>query len=53
MDSSGIAIVINAVRRMREIGGKIRLQNIPAQPYKVLEAAGMAKLIEIPERSGT
>ena len=53
MDSSGIAIVIIAVRRMREIGGKIRLQNIPAQPYKVLEAAGMAKLIEIPERSGT
>ena len=51
MDSS--AIVINAVRRMREIGGKIRLQNIPAQPYKVLEAAGMAKLIEIPERSST
>ena len=41
MDSSGIAIVINTVRRMRELDGKLKLQNIPAQPLKVLKAAGL------------
>ena len=51
MDSSGIAIVISAVRRMRELDGRVRLQNIPAQPMKVLKAAGIEKLTQITERS--
>ena len=51
MDSSGIAIVINAVRRMRELDGKVRLQNIPPQPMKVLKAAGIEKITQIGERS--
>ena len=36
MDSSGIAIVISALRRMRELGGVAKLQNVPQQPMKVL-----------------
>ena len=51
MDSSGIAIVINAVRRMRELDGRVRLQNIPPQPMKVLNAAGIEKITQIGERS--
>lgn len=51
MDSSGIAIVINAVRRMRELDGRVRLQNIPPQPMKVLKAAGIEKITQIGERS--
>ena len=51
MDSSGIAIVISTVRRMRELDGKVRLQNIPPQPLKVLKAAGIEKLTQITERS--
>lgn len=51
MDSSGIAIVINAVRRMRELDGKVRLQNIPPQPMKVLRAAGVERLTQMSERS--
>ena len=51
MDSSGIAVVINSVRRMREIGGKLKLQNIPPQPMKVLKAAGIEKITPIHERS--
>lgn len=47
MDSSGIAIVIYAVRRVRELGGTLRLQNIPAQAEKVLRAAGIEKIAEI------
>lgn len=51
MDSSGIAIVISAIRHMREIGGKVTLQNVPAQPMKVLRASGIEKIVQIEERS--
>ncbi len=51
MDSSGIAIVIHTVRRMRELGGKVRLENIPPQPMKVLKAAGVEKITQVSERS--
>ncbi len=47
MDSSGIAVVIFTVRRLRELGGKVLLQNVPAQPLKVLKAAGIEKIAEI------
>lgn len=47
MDSSGIAIVIFTVRRLRELGGKVVLQNVPTQPLKVLNAAGIEKITEI------
>lgn len=47
MDSSGLAIVIAAVRRMREIGGTLVLQNLGEQPLKVMHAAGIEKIVEI------
>ena len=47
MDSSGIAIVIFTVRRLRELGGRVVLQNVPTQPLKVLKAAGIEKITEI------
>ena len=47
MDSSGIAIVIHALRRVREIQGVLKLDNIPPQPYKVLRAAGIDRLVEM------
>jgi len=50
MDSSGIAIVITAVRRMREISGKVLLRNIPEQPLKVFKASGIEKIAEIEDR---
>lgn len=49
MDSSGIAIVISTLRRMNTLGGKLLLQNIPPQPFKVLRAAGVEKIAEIKE----
>lgn len=49
MDSSGIAVVIHALRRMNTLEGKLLLQNIPPQPYKVLRAAGIEKITEIRE----
>lgn len=49
MDSSGIAVVLHTLRRINALQGKLLLQNIPAQPYKVLRAAGIEKITEIKE----
>ena len=47
MDSSGIAIVISSVRRMRELGGKLILDNVQTQPMRVFQAAGIEQIAEI------
>ena len=47
MDSSGIAIVIHTLRAMEELEGEVWLANIPAQPMKVLRAAGIDKLARL------
>lgn len=49
MDSSGIAVVLHTLRRMNTLSGKLVLQNIPPQPYKVLRAAGIEKITDIKE----
>ena len=49
MDSSGIAVVLSALRRINALQGRLILQNIPPQPYKVLRAAGIEKVTEIKE----
>ncbi len=51
MDSSGIAIIISALRRMRELGGKLLVQNVPQQPMKVLHTSGIEQIVQIEERS--
>lgn len=45
MDSSGIALVLRAYRRMGTLRGKMELRNVPPQAGKVLEAAGIDRLI--------
>ena len=49
MDSSGIAVVLHTLRRMKLLQGRVILQNIPAQPYKVLRAAGIEKITAVRE----
>jgi stage II sporulation protein AA (anti-sigma F factor antagonist) len=49
VDSSGIAVVINALRCMNMLGGKLLLCGIAQQPMKVFRAAGIDKLVEIKE----
>lgn len=51
MDSSGIAIVIFCVRRMRELQGEVILRNVPPQPMKVLTASGIERLVKLEERT--
>lgn len=50
MDSSGIAIVIHTYRRMKELGGVLKLKNVPQQPWKVLNAAGIDRIVEAERR---
>ncbi len=49
MDSSGIAVVINALRSMVQIGGKLVLSGLSEQPLKVFRTSGIEKLVEIQE----
>ena len=49
MDSSGIAVVINALRNMTRIQGKLFLSGLKAQPLKVFCTSGIDKLVEIKE----
>lgn len=47
VDSSGIAVVINALRSMTQIEGKLILTGISAQPMRVFRASGIDKLVEM------
>jgi len=47
MDSSGIAVLLNAHKRMGELGGKLRLLNPSRQAVRVISAAGLDRVMEI------
>ena len=49
MDSSGIAVVINALRGMNAINGHLQLEGIGSQPMRVFRASGIDQLIDIKE----
>ena len=47
MDSSGIAVVVRVSRKMRSLSGKVWVEDPPKQPRRVLEAAGIERLVPI------
>lgn len=47
MDSSGIAVIVRTKRKLASCGGGMLIENPAAQPYKVLEAAGVDKIVPI------
>ncbi len=47
MDSSGIAIVVAAVRRMRQLEGRLVICHVQSQPMRVFQAAGIGQIAEI------
>ncbi len=49
MDSSGIAVVINTLRQMKNTGGELILTGLRDQPMKVFRTSGIDKLVEIKE----
>ena len=44
-DSSGIAVLLRAHRRMGQIQGSMRVINTPAQAGRVFRAAGLERII--------
>lgn len=44
-DSSGIAVLIRAFRRMKQLGGNLTVCGTPEQARKVFYAAGLQKLM--------
>lgn len=44
-DSSGIAVLIRAFRRMRQLEGSLTIRKTPEQAKKVFFAAGLQKLM--------
>ena len=49
MDSSGIAVVMRALKRMRAMGGSAALRNVPPQAKKVFTAAGIFRIVPLEE----
>ncbi len=49
MDSSGIAVIINALRYMNKIDGQLNVCAMREQPKKVFTASGLDKLVNITE----
>ena len=47
MDSSGIAVVIRAKRRVEALQGNLAVINIPRQAARVLETAGLGRYIDL------
>ena len=46
MDSSGIAVILRAFRRVNELGGQTAVRSVPAQAGKVLRAAGLDRIVK-------
>ena len=46
MDSSGIAVLLRANKRLGELGGAVTVTNVPAQAARVLGAAGLNRLMK-------
>ena len=47
MDSSGIALILRSQQRMHLLDGSVVIRNIPAQAKRVLDAAGIGRLVSI------
>ncbi len=47
MDSSGIALILRAQQRMQLLDGSLLVCNVPAQAKRVLDAAGISRLVTI------
>ena len=45
MDSSGIAVLLRAHRRMAQLQGSMTVTNVPQQAQRVFRAAGLYRII--------
>ena len=47
MDSSGIALILRAQQKMRLLDGSLLVRGVPPQAKRVLDAAGIGRLVTI------
>ena len=47
MDSSGIALILRSQQLMQRLDGSVVIRNRPAQAKRVLDAAGIGRLVSI------
>ena len=47
MDSSGIVLILRAQQRMSLLDGSLLVRNVPQQARRVLDAAGIGRLVTI------
>lgn len=47
MDSSGIALILRAQQKMQLLDGSLLVRGVPSQARRVLEAAGISRLVTI------
>jgi len=47
MDSSGIALILRSQQRMQLLDGSVLVCNVPEQARRVLDAAGIGRLVTI------
>ena len=47
MDSSGIAVIVRISRRLKEMGGRVWIENPAGQPRRVLDASGVDRLVPV------
>ena len=47
MDSSGIAVILRAKRRMEALSGNLVVVNIPKQAARVLDTAGLSRFVKL------
>lgn len=50
MDSSGIALLIRVNRRIKDMGGRMWIENPAKQPKRVIDTAGIDRLIPVAVR---
>lgn len=47
MDSSGIAVTVQSLKKAKDVDAAFRVDNVPGQAFKVLHAAGIDRITEI------
>lgn len=52
MDSSGIAVILRLLKRMQNLSGSMYVSHVPPQAYRVLEAAGIGRIVAIEQEGG-
>jgi len=50
MDSSGIAVVLQTLRRIQSTDGTLSVINIPTHAFRIFRAAGLTRMIPMSER---